>query len=83
MTFVKYTIVIVLAGLILISSVGFAVYVLSKSSASDMALSNCREDEVLGYLPKGSCKCAQELFPVFSQSYDWMDACKVLKSKNK
>jgi hypothetical protein len=43
--------------------------------------SQCLDYESKNIIKKGSCECAKQLFPDFNQSYDWMDACAILKEK--
>jgi len=54
---------------------------ISPPFSRDVEFDKCVESEAGGYIPKGSCECAKKLFPDFSHSYDWMDACDILNSR--
>lgn len=55
----------------------------SQDTANDQEKYTCMQYEQSGAIPEGSCACTEKLFTNFSHSYDWMDACAILKSKNK
>lgn len=41
----------------------------------------CRRYEADGVLVTGSCSCAEKIYERWSESYDWMDACAILRSR--
>ena len=49
---------------------------------SNRLKNQCREYELIGTIKNGNCACAEKIFPNFSHSYDWMDACAILEARN-
>jgi len=41
----------------------------------------CLEYEREGTLEQGSCRCAEQIFDTWEESYDWIDACEILKAR--
>ena len=53
----------------------------SQDNANNQAKQTCIQYEHSGAIPAGSCACTEKLFTNFSHSYDWMDACAILKGR--
>lgn len=51
--------------------------------AEDQIKTQCLEYERDGYIPSNSCACTEILFPSWSVSYNWMDACEILEARGK
>lgn len=43
----------------------------------------CRQYEEQGSIAPGSCSCAEKIYDTWDESYDWMDACAILESREK
>ncbi len=52
-------------------------------SSGEREKDKCYEYEAQSIIPPGSCECSEKLFDDWSKSYDWIDACAILKEKNK
>ena len=72
---------IYLALVIISTSLIYLAYLLTTFIPKHDLMNTCLEYERVGSIQVGSCACAKELFPDFSKSYDWMDACDILESR--
>jgi len=69
------------ASVVIVGVLFFAGYELMNSVSKDQDRLKCEEYERAGVLPKNSCNCTEKLFKSWSESYDWIDSCRILKAR--
>lgn len=76
-------IIILIAICILLITILISTFHTTATAHEDTILNLCYQYETDGVIERGNCDCAKKLFPDFTHSYDWMDACHVLESKSR
>jgi len=54
-----------------------------ESYLDSVVKAQCYQYEAQKVIPAKSCYCASKLFNGWGESYDWKDACAILKEKNR
>lgn len=74
--------IIVAAATVVATTIGTAANI-HLPNQDEIYENNCRQYEAQGVIKPGSCDCSEKLFDHWSHSYDWMDACAIVESKER